>query len=58
VVIGDATALPPQFTYIGRVADPAPLIAALSEVPLGRSVSGEVSAPLETIYISSVLIDE
>ncbi len=58
VVIGDATGLPPQFTYIGRVADPAALIEALSTVPLGLSLSGEVSAPLETIYIETSTIGE
>lgn len=56
VIIGDATFLPPQFTIIGKVSEIQPLIAALDTVPLGTSPGGEVSIPLETIYIEAVRV--
>lgn len=58
IVIGDATFLPPQFTVIGTIDDIEPLIEALDEVPLGVSRSGELSAPLETIYIETATVEE
>ena len=57
VVIGESILLPPQFTVIGTVGDIAPLIALLDTVPLGSGTGGEVSAPLETIYIETVRVE-
>lgn len=57
VVIGDATFLAPQFTVIGTIDDVQPLIAALAGVPLGTARSGELSAPLETIYIETATVE-
>ena len=56
VVIGDAINLPPSYTVIGSVADVGPLIEALDTVPLGSSPGGELSSPLETIYIKSAIV--
>ncbi len=57
IVTGDASALPAQFSILGRVVDSEETLAALDEVVRGvQPGTGEPSAPLETIYIESVEI--
>lgn len=55
LVIGDASFLGPEFNVLGTFED-AGLIEALGTVPLAASPRGEVSVPLETIYINSVSV--
>lgn len=60
IVIGDASQLDNAFSVLGTVVDSEDTLAALAEVPLGVSPGplGEISAPLETVYIEDVTIDE
>jgi peptidyl-prolyl cis-trans isomerase B (cyclophilin B) len=54
IVIGDASALGPQFSVLGTVVGSEETLTALLDIPLGISGSGEVSAPLETLYLETV----
>lgn len=56
IVTGDATHLPAQFTVIGVVSSGLDTLALIDEVPLGPSIRGEASIPLESIYIESITI--
>jgi cyclophilin family peptidyl-prolyl cis-trans isomerase len=49
--------LPADYSIFGRVVDSADTLDAISGVPLGPNVQGEVSVPLETVYIESVTIE-
>jgi cyclophilin family peptidyl-prolyl cis-trans isomerase len=48
--------LPADYTIFGRVVDSATL-DAIASVPLGPGAQGEVSVPLETVYIESVTVE-
>ncbi len=50
---------PPEFRFnlFGRLLAGEDTLAAMAEVPLGANPGGEVSTPLETIYIETVSID-
>ena len=56
IVTGDASHLPAQFTVIGRVSEGLDVLANIENVPLGVNIRGELSVPLETIYIESITI--
>ncbi len=49
--------LPANYTIFGQVVDSAETLDAIAAVPLGPSVQGEVSVPLETVYIESVSVE-
>ncbi len=49
--------LPADYTIFGRVVDSADTLDAAAAVPLGPSTQGEVSVPLETVYVESVTIE-
>jgi cyclophilin family peptidyl-prolyl cis-trans isomerase len=50
--------LPPNYTIFGQVSDGMDVVDALARTPVGRSRSGEQSAPLEPLRIDSVTITE
>jgi cyclophilin family peptidyl-prolyl cis-trans isomerase len=49
--------LPADYTIFGQVVDSAETLDAIASVPLGPGVQGEVSVPLETVYIESVTVE-
>ncbi len=57
IVLADAP-LPNFYNYFGKVVTGFDTIERIAEIPLGQSLSGEVSVPLETLYIESVDIAE
>ncbi len=48
--------LPTDFTVFGRVVTGFDVLDRIESIPLGLSRSGETSAPLETLYIESVMV--
>lgn len=46
-----------NFTVIGRVIDGFEVIDAIEALPLGANASGEVSTPLQTLYLERVIVD-
>lgn len=55
------TNLGPQFSVLGRVVGSDDTLAAIADVPLGQvpgNALGEISTPLESIYIEGVTITE
>jgi len=56
IMLADA-GLNPDFSYFGRVTDGFETLDRIAEIPLGQNAFGEVSVPLETLYIEQVLID-
>jgi peptidylprolyl isomerase len=46
--------LPPQYTVFGRVIDGFDALAAMAQVPLEMGGDGNLSRPLETIYLERV----
>ncbi len=48
--------LPTDFTVFGRIGSGFDVLDRIESIPLGRSRSGEMSAPLETLYIESVSV--
>jgi cyclophilin family peptidyl-prolyl cis-trans isomerase len=56
IVIGE-TGLPTAYSVFGFVADGAETLNDIASVPLGQSVTGELSRPLETVFIESVTIE-
>lgn len=58
IVVGDASALNPQFNVLGTVISGQDTIDAITEVDTARRPGfREDSLPLETIYIESITID-
>jgi cyclophilin family peptidyl-prolyl cis-trans isomerase len=58
IVVGDASALNPQFNVLGTVISGQDAIDAITEVDTARRPGfREDSLPLETIYIESITID-
>lgn len=59
IMLGDS-GLPPQYSAFGNVVDDgetAATLAAISSIPLGfNAATGELSVPLETLYIEEVII--
>lgn len=50
--------LPPNYTIFGKVSAGADVIDTIANVPVGRSRSGENSAPLEPVTLEKVIITE
>jgi cyclophilin family peptidyl-prolyl cis-trans isomerase len=57
IVLADAP-LSPDFSVFGRVVDGFDVLDRIAAVPLGPNAFGEVSVPLETLYIETVTIAE
>jgi cyclophilin family peptidyl-prolyl cis-trans isomerase len=56
IMLADAP-LPPAYSVFGRVTEGFETLDAIESIPLGPNAFGEVSVPLETLYIESVSID-
>lgn len=50
--------LPPNYTIFGKVTDGMDVVDAIAAVPVGRSRSGENSAPLEPVTLEKVTVNE
>lgn len=50
--------LPPNYTIFGKVTNGMDVVDAIASVPVGRSRSGENSAPLEPVTLEKVTISE
>lgn len=57
IMLADAP-LPPAYSVFGAVTDGFETLDAIASVPLGPNAFGEVSVPLETVYLESIVIDE
>lgn len=55
IMLADAP-LPPSYSVFGRVTDGFDTLDSISLIPLGPNAFGEVSVPLETLYIESITI--
>ena len=55
IMLADAE-LNNDFTYFGRVIDGFEALDRIAEVPLGLNAFGEMSVPLETLYIERVVV--
>jgi len=56
IMIGDS-GLPPLYSAFGSVIDGFATLDAIASLPLGPNSRGEVSVPLETVYIESVTVE-
>lgn len=56
IMVGNS-GLPPQYSAYGMVVDGFDTLTAIVNVPLGTSVRGETSVPLETVYIESITVE-
>ncbi len=57
IMIGDAP-LPNAYSYFGRVLEGFDTMERIAALPLGANAFGEVSVPLETLYIETVTVSE
>jgi cyclophilin family peptidyl-prolyl cis-trans isomerase len=57
IVLVDGVALPANYTVLGRVVDGEATLDAISAIPVAARPSGEVSLPLESLYIESITVD-
>jgi peptidyl-prolyl cis-trans isomerase B (cyclophilin B) len=57
IVLADAR-LNPDFSAFGRVVDGFETLDRIAALPLGPNAFGELSVPLETVFIESVTITE
>ena len=57
IVLTDAP-LNPDFSVFGRVVDGFDTLDRIATIPLGPNAFGEVSVPLETLYLEEVIIAE
>jgi cyclophilin family peptidyl-prolyl cis-trans isomerase len=57
IVHGDSP-LPPNYTIFGQLTSGLETLDAIANTPVGRSPSGENSAPTERVFIESVTINE
>ncbi len=57
IMIGDAP-LPNAYSYFGRVLEGFDTMERIAAIPLGANAFGEVSVPLETLYIEEVTVGE
>lgn len=57
IVLADAP-LNPDFSVFGQVTDGFEVLDLISSLPLGPNAFGEMSVPLETLYLESVAISE
>jgi cyclophilin family peptidyl-prolyl cis-trans isomerase len=56
IVLADV-GLNPDFSVFGKVVDGFDTLDRIAAVPLGQNPFGEVSVPLETVYLEKVTID-
>lgn len=56
IMLGDAP-LPPNYSVFGKVTDGFETLTSVAVIPLGPNAFGEVSVPLETLYIESITIN-
>ncbi len=57
IMLADA-GLNNDFSYFGNVTDGFDTLEKIAAIPLGPNPFGEISVPLETLYINSVTIDQ
>lgn len=57
IVLQDAP-LPPDYSVFGSVVGGVETLERISQIPLGANRFGEVSVPLETLYLEKVTINE
>jgi peptidyl-prolyl cis-trans isomerase B (cyclophilin B) len=57
IVLADAP-LPNAYSYFGKVVAGFDTIERIAGIPLGQNALGELSVPLETLYIEAVNIAE
>jgi len=57
IVLADAP-LPNAYSYFGNVVGGFDTLERIVEIPLGQNALGELSVPLETLYLESVNIAE
>jgi peptidylprolyl isomerase len=55
VMLGDAP-LPPNYSVFGKVIDGFETLDLVAALPLGVNPFGELSVPLETLYLEKVTI--
>jgi peptidyl-prolyl cis-trans isomerase B (cyclophilin B) len=56
IMVGES-GLPPLYSAYGIVTDGFDTLSAIVNLPLGVSPRGEMSVPLETIYIETVTVE-
>jgi cyclophilin family peptidyl-prolyl cis-trans isomerase len=56
IMLGDR-GLPPLYSVYGVVVDGLDTLDRIQAIPLGPTRTGEVSVPLETVYIETVVIE-
>ncbi|MFQ5948380.1 MAG: peptidylprolyl isomerase [Acidimicrobiia bacterium] len=54
IVVGDASHLGPDFSVLGQIVDGFEALDAIAAVPLGNAPNGELSRPLETVYLERI----
>ncbi len=57
IMLADAP-LPPAYSVFGSVVGGLDTLASIANIPLGPNPRGEVSVPLETLYIEQITVDE
>jgi cyclophilin family peptidyl-prolyl cis-trans isomerase len=57
-IVHRSTPLPPNYTIFGQVSGGMDVVDAIARAPVGRSRTGEQSAPQERIAIERVTVDE
>jgi peptidyl-prolyl cis-trans isomerase B (cyclophilin B) len=55
-IVFDDTPLPPNYSVLGAVVDGFDVLDAIEEVPVALSDTGELSSPLQAVYIESVTV--
>lgn len=53
----DDAGLPPQFSVFGRVVGGLDVMDAIAALPLGLSARGELSVPMQTVFIEAVAVE-
>jgi len=53
----DDAGLPPAYSVFGQVVEGLDVLDRIATVPLGFSASGELSSPLESVYLVKVAVD-
>jgi cyclophilin family peptidyl-prolyl cis-trans isomerase len=53
----DDAGLPPAYSVFGQVVEGLDVLDRIATVPLGLSASGELSSPLESVYLEKVAVD-
>lgn len=56
-VVSSDAGLPPQFNILGRVIEGMDVVDTISQVQLGPNRQGEVSVPLESVYLNQVTVE-